>query len=374
LVAAAVVALRLTVFAAEAVPVTVAAVDRGRVEETVTNSRAGTVKAERRARLSPETGGKVVELPFREGDAVRAGDVVLRLEASAQRAQLELAARDQAAARARREEACLGAAHAERERRRLERLAAEGIASADLLDAAVSGSERAAAACVAAEAGLGRAAAAVDLARTEVTRTELRAPFDAVVAELQIEVGEWTTPSPPAVPVPPVIDLIDSSSLYISAPMDEVDSARIRPGQAARVTLDPYPGQSFAARVARLAPYVLDREEQNRTVEVEAELEHRPDGGLLPGTSADVEVVLSAREDVLRVPTAALVEGGRVLVVEDGVLVEKTVEVGLRNWDWTEVLSGLAAGDPVVTSLDRPEVKAGARARVTAEPAGSGSR
>jgi HlyD family secretion protein len=156
--------------------------------------------------------------------------------------------------------------------------------------------------------------------------------------------------------------------------MDEVDSARIRPGQAARVTLDPYPGQSFAARVARLAPYVLDREEQNRTVEVEAELEHRPDGGLLPGTSADVEVVLSAREDVLRVPTAALVEGGRVLVVEDGVLVEKTVEVGLRNWDWTEVLSGLAAGDPVVTSLDRPEVKAGARARVTAEPAGSGSR
>ena len=86
--------------------------------------------------------------------------------------------------------------------------------------------------------------------------------------------------------------------------------------------------------------------------------------GLLPGTSADVEVILSARDDVLRVPTQALLEGGRVLVLEHDRLVERALQTGLRNWDMTEVASGLAVGDRVVTSLDRPEVKAGARAKV----------
>jgi HlyD family secretion protein len=70
------------------------------------------------------------------------------------------------------------------------------------------------------------------------------------------------------------------------------------------------------------------------------------------------------------VPTAALIEGGKVLVVEDQTLAERRLETGLRNWDWTEVLSGLEAGDRVVLSLDRPEVQAGARARVVAEPPG----
>ncbi len=75
-------------------------------------------------------------------------------------------------------------------------------------------------------------------------------------------------------------------------------------------------------------------------------------------------MILSARDDVLRVPTQALLEGGRVLVLEGDRLVERALQAGLRNWDVTEVTSGLAAGETVVVSLDRPEVKAGARARV----------
>jgi HlyD family secretion protein len=74
-------------------------------------------------------------------------------------------------------------------------------------------------------------------------------------------------------------------------------------------------------------------------------------------------VILSARDDVLRVPTQALLEGGRVLVLEGERLVERSFQVGLRNWDLTEVAGGLSAGERVVTSLDRPEVKAGAHAR-----------
>jgi HlyD family secretion protein len=113
-----------------------------------------------------------------------------------------------------------------------------------------------------------------------------------------------------------------------------------------------------------VAPYVEDQLEQNRTVEIELELDHdEADARLLPGTSADAEVILSKRGDVLRVPTSALLEGGRVLVLEEDHLVERTLELGLRNWDFTEVTGGLEPGTRVVVSLDRPEIVAGALAR-----------
>jgi len=369
-VVAAIFVLRATVFAPEPIPVRVVEVARGRVEATVTNSRAGTVRARRRARLSPEAGGRVVELPFREGERVGAGDVVLRLDASTQRAQLAVAERELRAARARREEACLGARRAAREAQRVGRLSRDGIVSTDLLDQVESAREAAAAACAAAGAGAESATARRDLARAEADKTVLRAPFAGVVAELAVEVGEWTTPSPPALPVPPVIDLLDPSSLYVSAPLDEVDAARLRPAQPVRVTLDPYPGRSFPGRLVRVAPYVLDVEAQNRTVDVEVELApgSLPRQGLLPGTSADVEVILETREQALRVPTTALIEGNRVLVVEAGRLVERRVGVGLRNWDWTEVVSGLRGGERIVASLEQAEVEAGARVVVEEEP------
>ncbi|HEV8578840.1 MAG TPA: efflux RND transporter periplasmic adaptor subunit [Thermoanaerobaculia bacterium] len=354
-------ALRATVFAPKPIEVTVAEVSRGRVEQTVTNSRAGTVKARRRAQISPEVGGRVVEVPFREGDAFKKGDVLLRLNASVPAARIVLSRREMQAAEAQRQQACAAAERAVRERGRLKKLAAEGIVSTDALDQAETAAETTAAACRAARAGVEQARAAVELAAREEGLTVIRAPFDGIVADLSVEVGEYTTPSPPGLPIPPVIDVLDPGSIYVSAPMDEVDSARIHPGQTARVTFDSYPGRQFAGRVRKIAPYVLDREEQNRTVEIEVELDHPESVRLLPGTSADVEVLLQARENVLRIPTSALIEGEKVLVSEKGVLAERKLGIGLKNWDWTEIRSGLAPGDLVVVSLDRPEVQAGAK-------------
>ncbi|MDX1503714.1 MAG: efflux RND transporter periplasmic adaptor subunit [Thermoanaerobaculia bacterium] len=365
--------LRATVLAPEPVPVDVQRAERGAVEETVTNSRAGTVTARQRAKMSPEVGGRVVALPHREGDRVEAGQVVLELDARALEARLALARGEAEAAAAERRRACLTAERADRESRRVARLAAERIVSEDLLDQAESAAQTAAAACAAAEANESRAAASVAVARAELAKTVLVAPFDGVVAEVSIEVGEWTTPSPPALPVPPVIDILDPSSLYVSAPMDEVDSARIEVGQPARVTVDSHRDRVFDARVSRIAPYVLDLEQQNRTVEVEVDFVAAPDAVLLPGTSADVEVVLATREEVLRVPTAALLENRRLLLLEGDRLVEREVETGLRNWQYTEIVSGLEGGELVVTSLDRVEVKAGALAeRRDAETSGDG--
>jgi HlyD family secretion protein len=363
--AALVLLLRFTVLAPKSVPVQVAEAQRGRVEQTVTNSRAGTVKARRRAKLSPDEGGRVVEVPKRKGGRVAAGDVVLRLDPSIPQARLALARREQEAAVADQRRSCLAAERAGRERDRNRRLAAEGVVSTDQLDAMQSGAQTAAAACTAAAANTERAAASVELAERQLEHTVLRAPFDGVIADLSIEVGEWSSPSPPALPVPSVLDIIDPSSIYVSAPMDEVDSAHLRLGSSARVSVDSHPGEHFPGRVVRVGAYVLDVEEQNRTVEIEVELDDAAFGAtLLPGTSADVEVILETRDDVLRVPSSAVMAGNRVLVVERGRLVERTIEPGLRNWDMTEVRGGLDPGVAVVTSLDRAEVRAGARATV----------
>ena len=358
------VSLRLTVFAPAPVPVRVVAAEKGRVEETVTNSRAGTVKARRRAKLAPETGGRVLLLPRRRGSLVHKGDLLLRVDDALQRAQLRLSGDESKAAIAQRDQACLAAERAGRDRERTQRLSKDGLVSADVLDRVESEARGADAACRAARAAAERAVSAVALAQAQLDKTVLLAPFDGIVADTFIEEGEWTSPSPPALPIPPVLDLIDTRSIYVSAPMDEVDSGRILKGQPARLTVDSRPGKHFAARVVEVAPYVADRLEQNRTVEIELELDDAAEAAsLLPGTSADAEVILSARDGVLRVPTSALIEGGKVLALERGRLVEKVLRLGLRNWDFTEVTGGLEEGARVVVSLDRPEIKAGAKAR-----------
>ncbi|MBI4169086.1 MAG: efflux RND transporter periplasmic adaptor subunit [Acidobacteria bacterium] len=367
------IALRLTVFRPAPVPVTVYRLARGTVEETVTNSKAGTVKARRRAKISPEIGGRVAFIGFRPGARVRKGDVLLRISDSDLKASLALARQDLATAQASAREACLSADLARRDLERNRDLQDQRIISAEILDRLESQSAAATARCEAVRAAAERAQASIELAAANLAKSVLRAPFDGIVADLDAEVGEWVSPSPPAVPIPPVFDIIDPSSIYVSAPLDEVDAGRIVPGLSARVTLDPFPDRSFEGRVTRVAPYVQDREEQNRTLEVEVDfLDAATTRALLPGTSADVEIILNAEANVLRVPTYALLEGDRVLVFNDGHLADRKVRTGLRNWEYTEIEEGLLEGDPVVVSLDREEVKAGARATIKDEQSGAG--
>lgn len=363
---------RVTYFAPQPIEVRVLQPSRGRVELTITNSKAGTVKASRRASLSPEIGGRIVELAVRAGSEVQRGQILMQLDDSTHRAQLEKARRDVIAAEARHREACLAADQARREYARHQELAARQIVSQSLLDQRESRAQTAAASCEAADAMVASARAAIDLIESELRKTVLRAPFGGVVSELSIELGEYTTPSPPGLPIPPVMEIIDTTSIFISAPMDEVDSARLEAGQRVRTTIDSYPGKSFPGTVARVAPYVLDIEAQNRTVEIEVALDDQELAAtLLPGTSADVEVILQTHDDTLRLPTATLLEGGAVLVVENGTLVRRELQIGLRNWDFSEILSGLSVTDRVVTSLDRIEVQPGAEVVVAGESSAS---
>ena len=194
-----------------------------------------------------------------------------------------------------------------------------------------------------------------------MARTILKAPFAGIVAKVNAELGEFVTPSPPGIPTPPAVDLIDDRCLYVSAPIDEVDAPAIQVNMAACVSLDAFPTRRCHARVRRIAPYVLEKEKQARTVEVEVELTDAKDlEGFLVGYSADIEVVLEAHDNVLRIPTEAVLEGYRALVYgeADGRLEERSFAPGLSNWRFTEVTAGLAAGERVVVSVGREGMEA----------------
>jgi HlyD family secretion protein len=337
----------------EPIVVEVVEVGRGSVAETVTNTRAGTVKACQRAKLAPPAGGQIARLPVKKGDRVQAGQVLLELWNDDIRAELAVTERDAAASAAKREEACVAARVARRESKRLESLVERKLVSAELADRADGEADAREAACRAAGEQVRVSQARIDAARARLERTLLRAPFAGTVAEINGEIGEFVTPSPVGIPTPPAVDVVDTSCIYITAPIDEVDAPRVREGMPARVTLDAFRDRSFKAHVRRVAPYVLDVEKQARTVEVEAEIDEAGDALLLPGYSADVEVILAERSDVLRIPTRALIEGKRVYVLEDGRIRSRDVTTGIGNWEHTEVTGGLEAGARLVVSVDR---------------------
>ncbi|HNF76861.1 MULTISPECIES: efflux RND transporter periplasmic adaptor subunit [Thauera] len=352
------------------IEVAVHEVARGTVEATLTNTRAGEVEACQRAKMATIAGGRIEWLGVEEGDRVEAGQVLMRLwhgdldaRAAVVRAQL-------ATARQRVQEACAVAANAEREAARQAQLVKRGFVSASAEERARTEARARRAACDTAQADIATAQAQLVATETERQRLVLVAPFAGTVAKISGELGEYATPSPPGVPMPPAIDLIDDSCLYVKAPMDEIDAPKIRPGLPVRITLEAIPGKVFEGRVRRVAPYITAVEKQARTVAVDVDFADPAEAhGMLVGYSTDVEIVLATRAEVLRVPTGALREGGKVLVVEGDTLVERTLRTGVANWEFTEVVSGLAAGERIVTSLEREGVMAGAKVALRPEEA-----
>ena len=349
--------------------VVLVAVERGAVEASVSNTRAGTVNACRRAKMSPSAGGQIARLHVKKGDRVKKGEVLLELWDEDLRAQERLAQEQLNVSLTRVAEVCALADAAQRDAVRAQELRDKGFISAQQLDRTLTEASAKQSACASAKGDIEQSKSRIALARAQLERMNLRAPFDGVVADISGELGEYATPSPPGILTIPAIDLIDDSCLYVSAPIDEVDAARLKLGQVSRITLDAIKGRSFAGKVRRIAPYVLDLEKQARTVEVEVEFDRPAEGeNLLVGYSADVEIIHEVRAPVLRIPAQTLLQGNRVLVYADGVLEERTVQTGLSNWEYAEVVSGLQEGERIVVSLDREGVKAGARAvEVTAQ-------
>jgi HlyD family secretion protein len=345
----------------------VEAAEKGLVEETAVNTRAGSVKACRRSQMSAAMGGQIAALYIKEGDEVKQGDVLLELWNDDQRAEVGLARSEAKAAKARAKSVCVQADISEINAKRKTDLRETRAISEEVVDQAVATAKSLRADCVASQTSATVSKERIAVAEALFERTRLKAPFDGVAVEVNGEVGEYVTPSPPGIPTLPAVDIVDHSCFYVAVPIDEVDAPKIKHDMPARISLDAFKDRRFPSTVRRIADYVLDLEKQARTVDIEVIFDNPEDmADMLPGYSADAEVILSVRENTLRVPTETIVDKHQVYVfhTDDESLELRDIKTGLSNWDWTEITNGLEPGELVVVTTDRKGVEDGAFAKI----------
>lgn len=194
-------------------------------------------------------------------------------------------------------------------------------------------------------------------ARQQLTDTVVRSPIDGVVQERRALAGEFMAAGAP------VCTIVSIDPLRLRTEVPERDAPLVRAGQSVRVHVDGIEAEQIG-RVVRLAPALS---EQNRALMVETEL-HNP-GTLRPGSFARAEIVVDASDPANVVPASAIVNFAgieKVIQVEDGKAIEKEIEVGRRDEQWTEIVSGVAVGaevivDPGNLQQGQPVTIAGAR-------------
>ncbi len=327
----------------------------GTVESTVANTRTGTIMACRRSHIAPIVSGRVDQLLIKEGDQVEKGSLLLALWNDDLVAQVSLARSEANAAEAQAEETCVTADLAKRDAERIKQLQSKGLSSVESYDQAQNNAIAQDASCRAAKASIEVARSQLKVAKAALERMEIKAPFDGIVAEVNAELGEVLTPlSITGEASSGAVDLIEKGCLYISAPIDEIDAPAIQPGMHAYITLDAFPDQRFDGKVKRIAPYILDLEKQARTVEVEVEfVDAAVQQRMLPGYSTDVEIVLDSKPDTLWIPTSALLRDNHIWVyMTDGAIEKRKLEIGLSNWQQSEINKGLVAGERIVLPGD----------------------
>lgn len=367
------------------------------IEEIVTAVSAGTVKSRREATISAETTGRVERVNVAEGDTVREGEILARLsdpelarqtdaaEAEAVQVKELLAqaiARREEAERKHRSEAARAESNlrqADQEHGRARELfrggflsrsemeqadtrlanAKEDVRMADIGEVTVRAADREI------ESLRARADAAQSSAMALAARKRkltVAAPFGGIVTKKTLEVGETKQPGAP------LFTLADPGDIYIEAPIDESESAKVRTGQKVRLYPDAYLGETFDGVVSEVKPTIEASKEVSRanTIEVRPVIPPRP---LRLGMSVDVEVLTGRKEEALQVPSSAVMEreGQKfVYVVREGKIARVDVGTGISNWDRTEILSGISPGDPVVTTLEIKDIHPGTRVGIRA--------
>ncbi len=322
----------------------------------------GLVKAQGQYQVFPTVNGTVLALLVKEGDTVKAGQHLMRIDdrvsslgtrsADAQLRLLEQNARDEGPVLTRlratvdqaRDKLKLDSTNFKRQ----EALWAQGIGSHSELDQRQL-------AYTTSKATFSMATKAL-VENREQLRTQLevarntaaisavgdadRSPsslIDGIVYDLMIEPGELATPQRP------VAVIGSASDLYLEMEVDEFDIRRIKPGQKVFVTLDSYAGEAFEAEVTRIIPLMNER---SRTFKVEARFTKRPPQ-LYPNLTVEASIVIRTKENTLLVPASYIVDGTYVVTGSD----EKTlVKLGARDMENVEVLEGITAN----TTLHKP--------------------
>lgn len=295
---------------AAAVPVEVSLVARRSVAAYIQTN--GSLEAENDVRLMSRVDGTIVELATEEGQRVRKGQLLARIDPRETAAQVQIA------------EVALREAQRAYER-------AQSTFEAQLISQADH--DQALAAKEAAEAALADR-------RLRLSFTRIEAPFDAIVVERMIRLADHVTPNQE------LFRVADFDPLLCRIQVPEKDLPRLRAGQPAYLTVEAWRGERFPARVLRLSPAI---DAATGTVRVTLEVQARD--RLRPGMLASVFLEVDRRAQALTIPKAALSReslGDTVYVVNGQVAARRAVKLGYEESDAVEVLDGLAEGDRVI--------------------------
>ena len=290
-----------------------------------TLSAIGSVSAVQGAVVSTELGGVVAEIDFQNGGVAKKGDLLMRLDSSAEEAQLHTAQADLELARA----------NLERERN----LAERKVVSKQEFDAAQS--------------TFGQKQGAVDNMRSFITKKEVRAPFDGMLGIRQVNVGQMINSGQQ------VVQLTALDKVYVDFALPQQNLPQLGTGYDARVHADALPGREFKGKVTAINSMV---DTVTRNVGVQATLEN-PDHVLRPGMFVKVDVILPEKSKTLVIPGSAVSYapyGNSVFVIEKGKdpktgkesqsLRQAFVRIGEARGDFVAVTEGLKAGDVVVST------------------------
>jgi membrane fusion protein (multidrug efflux system) len=304
---------------------------------------SGELRAEREATARAEVGGSIRNLRVQEGEAVRRGQVLCRIEAAAQDDTLLSAQSGVRAA-----ESALDAAR--REAERTQALASEGLIARRDVETAAKG-------VAAAEAALAEAVAQVAGASEQVQKSVVRAPISGVISTRAANDGDVITPGAP------VMTIIDPSSMQLvaSVPADAVGA--LRPGAPVEFRLPAYADERFTGRIARISPAV---DPLTRQVQIYVTVPNRP-RRLVAGLFAEGRVITATR-DALVAPGDAVEATGEtasVLRLRDGRAERVPVKIGLRDEQHgrIEIRSGLSQDDMLLTGAAR-DVTPGTRVEI----------
>jgi HlyD family secretion protein len=324
-------------------PVSVKAIELkpGELRVIVNATTTSTIKSETEVTLSAQRTGRVVKLPAKEGDLVRAGALIAQLDLAEESVQTENVLMQ---SKATYDEAGKNLA-------RVEDLFKKGMVAQQDLDA----SRRA----YAVAQSQYQAAAADAVVKKDYS--VIRAPFEGVIAKKTAEVGEILLPGKE------IVTIVNPDKIYVLATIDEVDVGRLKIGQAVAITVDAFPGEKFEGSIRRISPIVSGGKLETRTADVWVYFNKR-DARIKPGMSSDIEILITTLQGVLSVPSQAVIEregkkqvyvavGGDLKPGSKTTVKLKPVEIGITNWSYTEVTKGLSAGEFVITTPEATGLK-----------------
>ena len=352
--------------AAPDISVSTEAVTRGSIVTRI--SATGTLEAVTTVQVGSQVSGIIESLGADFNSIVKKGQVLARLEQSLFRSAVEQAEANLARAEADHERVRLSLTDAETKLARARQLEARQLIPANELEAAVVTRASAEAQLRASAAGVTQARASLRQAQVNLSKTVITSPIDGVVISRNVDVGQTVAASLSA----PTLFLLaaDLTQMQLNASIDESDLGSIAPNQPVTFTVDAYPGDTFGGTVkqVRLNPVVTS----NVVTYAAIITAPNPELKLKPGMTATLDVEVARKDDVLRVPAAAIrfkptaeqleamnATAGesvprqpRVWMDTGQTIVGVSIRTGLSDGVWTEVLDApFAEGTPVVTRV-----------------------